>query len=329
MRSRLLGWTSAFVVALAAIDGKAAPEPSPRDETSNTAAEALFQEGRKLIEAKRYGEACPKFLASHKLAPAHGTLLNLADCYEKNGQIASAWARFHEAIALAQRLNRADREKTARDRADKLEPRLIRLTIVAKDPDAEVKLDGNALDAAVLGTPVPVDPGKHTVDASAKGKRPYSATVEVSEKNKSPALDIPALEDEPSSAPPAEGGPPKKVETPGDDERGGSNMKTIGIAVGAVGLAGIGIGSFFGIRASDKWKDAKARCNSSYECDPTGVDLADQARSAGNIATLGFIAGGALLVAGVVLFVTAPSGKSATKMNVGVGPGSLLFGGSF
>lgn len=325
--SRLLGSGVLLAVALAATDAGAAPEAN---ETSNTAAESLFQEGRKLVESKKYSEACPKFLASHKLAPAHGTLLNLADCYEKNGQIASAWARFHEAIALAQRLNRPDREKTARDRADKLEPRLIKLTIVAKDRDAEVKLDGNALDSTVLGTPVPVDPGKHTVDASAKGKKPWSTSIEVSEKNKSASLDIPALEDEPAAPPPSgNGDKPRVIDTPGDDEGGGSNMKTIGIAVGAVGLAGIGIGSFFGIRASDKWKDAKARCNSNYECDQTGVDLTDQARSSGNIATLGFIAGGALLVAGVVLFFTAPSGKPANKVKVGVGPGSLMLGASF
>jgi hypothetical protein len=314
-------------IAIAPNDAHAAPEPN---ETSNTAAESLFQEARKLTEAKKYGEACPKFLASYKLAPSNGTLLNLADCYEKNGQIASAWARFHEALVNAQKLNRADREKTARDRADKLEPRLIKLTIVAKDRDAEVKLDGNPLDSAVLGTPVPVDPGKHTVDASAKGKKPWSTSVDVSEKNKAPSLDIPALEDEP--APPPPGGDENKgrtVEPPGEDEGGGSNMKTIGIAVGAIGIAGIGVGSFFGIRASEKWKEAKTHCNSSYECDQTGVDLTEQARSSGNIATLGFVAGGAMLIAGVVLFFTAPSGKPANRVKVGVGPGSLLVGGSF
>ena len=101
----------------------ARPAHAQTSEANAAAAESLFQEARRLAEAKRLGEACPKFLASHKLAPGVGTLLNLADCYEKNGQIASAWARFHEAIALAQRVNRADREKIARDRAEKLEPR--------------------------------------------------------------------------------------------------------------------------------------------------------------------------------------------------------------
>ena len=323
--SFLLASASALAIVVASIDVHAAPEPN---ETSNTAAESLFQEGRKLVEAKKYSEACPKFLASHKLAPANGTLMNLADCYEKNGQLASAWARFHEAISLAQKLNRADREKTARDRADKLEPRLIKLTIVAKDRDPEVKLDGNPIDAAVLGTALPVDPGKHTVDASAKGKKPWSTTIEVSEKNKTPSLEIPALEDEPVASP-SGNDDKKKVVDPPTEESGGPGMRTVGIAVGAVGLAGIGIGSFFGLRTSEKWKEAKTHCNSSYECDQTGVDLTEQARSSGTVSTIAFIAGGVALVAGVVLFVTAPSGKPPTQVKVGVGPGSLMLGGSF
>ena len=91
----------------------------------------------------------------------------------------------------------------------------------------------------------------------------------------------------------------------------------------------IGIGAFFGVRASSKWKDAKTHCTASYECDQSGVDLTDEARSSGNIATLGFIAGTALLAAGVVLFVTAPSGAPSNKVQVGVGPGSLQLRGSF
>src|SRR5437868_1261848 len=63
--------------------------------------EALFSDGRKLMADKKYGEACPKFEASLKLDPGLGAMLNLADCYEKNGQTASAWAEFREASASA------------------------------------------------------------------------------------------------------------------------------------------------------------------------------------------------------------------------------------
>lgn len=314
--------TCALVLALSLVAPDVAHAAEP-GEGNTAAAEALFQEARKLSEAKKFGEACPKFLASHKLAPAVGTLLNLADCYEKNGQLASAWARFHEAIALAQRLGRPDREKIAQGRAEKLEPRLVKLTIDARDKSVEVKLDGNVLDAAVLGTAIPVDPGKHAIEASATGKKPWSTTIEVTEKNRAPSVEVPELEDVPVEAPPPAAR--ARIETP--EEGGGSGQKTIGIAVGAVGLAGLGVGAFFGIRTSSKWKDAKTHCNASYECDATGVDLTDQARTSGNVSTIAFIAGGALTALGVVLFVTAPKSKDAVR--VGVGPGSVVVGGAF
>ncbi|AKU95232.1 hypothetical protein AKJ09_01896 [Labilithrix luteola] len=305
-------------------------------EGGAAAAESLFQEARKLTEAKRYGEACPKFLASHKLAPAVGTLLNLADCYEKNGQLASAWSRFHEAIALAQHLGRSDREKTAKERADKLEPRLLRLTITSEEPTVDVTLDGNALDPAVLGTALPVDPGKHTVEASTKGKKPFSTTIDVSERSKSSAVEIPRLEvDESAKAdmakPPADYAPAETTTSDGKPQR------ILGLVAIGAGVVGLGVGGYFGLRTNSKWSEAQEHCK-GVDCDATGVDLAQVAKNDGTISTIAFIAGGALAVGGLVLVLTAPNKSSSStgastantaSVNVGVGPGSVLVGGRF
>lgn len=302
-------------------------------EGGAAAAESLFQEGRKLAESKRYGDACPKFAASYKIAPAIGTLLNLADCYEKNGQLASAWARFHEAIAFAQRLGRADREQTARDRADKLERRLIKLSIVSASNAIDVKLDGNPIDPAVLGTPIPVDPGKHTIEASAKGKKPFSATIEVSDKSRSPSIEIPALEDEPKdSKAPKESKDPGVIEPPSEPTSGWSTQKTLGLITAGAGVLGLGVGGYFGLKTQSTWKEAQTYCD-GLTCDQEGVDLASQAKSTGNLSTIGFVAGGALLLGGAVLFFTAPSGKSTGRaprpVRIGIGPGSVVVGGAF
>ncbi|MDF2697559.1 MAG: hypothetical protein K0S65_5942 [Labilithrix sp.] len=306
-------------------------------EGGTAAAESLFQEARKLMDAKRYGEACPKFAASQKLAPAIGTLLNLADCYEKNNQLASAWARFHEAIALAQRLGRTNREQTARERAEKLEPRLIKLSILSRSSAIEVKLDGNTIDPAVLGSPIPVDAGKHTVDASGKGKKPFSTTIEVSDRSRTPSVEIPVLEDEPKEPEPKVTRDTKPT-PPKEEHSGWSTQKTIGAITAGAGVVGLGVGTYFGLKTRSTWNEAQTYCT-DLECDQDGVDLAAKAKSSGNLATVAFIAGGALVLGGAVLFFTAPSTNtsasktgstnSAGAMRVGVGPGSLVLRGTF
>lgn len=325
---------AAVVAALLCVTPSArAADPS---EGSAAAAEALFQEGRKLMDAKHYGDACPKFLASHKMAPAVGTLLNLADCYEKNGQFASAWARFHEAVALARRLGRPDREKVARDRADKLEPRLLKLTITAEEPNVTVTLDGAALDPAALGSPVPVDPGKHVIEATAKGKRPFTTTLEIGERAKSSRVEIPALEAEPE--PPKEEprrAPPPPPPAPEEGSRGGA-QRTLGVIAMGAGVVGVAVGTVFGLRTSSTWSEAQTHCR-GIDCDATGVDLANQARSSGNISTVAFVAGGALLAGGAVLYFTAPrdparagaAPPAQARVRMGVGVGSLIVGGTF
>src|SRR5262245_18728599 len=57
----------------------------------SAAAQALFDQGRKLMESERWAEACPKLEESQRLDPAGGTLLHLALCREHEGRIATAW----------------------------------------------------------------------------------------------------------------------------------------------------------------------------------------------------------------------------------------------
>jgi hypothetical protein len=346
MLRRILG-PSAICIALLAPSFALA---AGNDDANAAAAEALFQEGRKLMDGKKYAEACTKFAASHKVAPAIGTLLNLADCYEKNNQIATAWQRFHDAVSLAQQLKRANREQTARERAEKLEPRLIRLTIKASGVD--VKLDGNAIDAAVLGTPIPVDSGKHTVEASAKGKKAFTKELELTEKNKAPSVEIPPLEDdaphgsilgdpkETKEAKDPKDGKDPVSEPPKEPKAGWPAQKTIGLVAAGVGVVGIGVGLYFGINTASTWKQARAFCD-GLDCTKDGVDLAADAQSSGNISTIAVIGGSVLLVGGLVLFFTAPRKKTATltggavqsaarpSLDLGVGPGSLVFHGAF
>ncbi len=104
-------------------------------QTSDAAlAESLFIEGRKLITAGEVAAACPKFRQSHELDPQLGTLLNLAMCYERNGQTASAWAAFTELSRLASRAGQKARADFAAERIQALEPDLAYVTLRVLPP---------------------------------------------------------------------------------------------------------------------------------------------------------------------------------------------------
>lgn len=173
------------------------PRALAQSGSDKATAESLFQEARTLMAEGRYVEACPKLLASQKLDPGVGTLLNLGDCYENSGQTASAWAQFTEAEAEARKIGDLRRAEAARARAAALESRLSRLTInvpaPARIPGLEVKRDFTLIDPALWGSAMPVDPGNRLVVATAPGRTKWSMTVQVDEASPNATVEVPVL----------------------------------------------------------------------------------------------------------------------------------------
>jgi hypothetical protein len=307
---------------------------------NRAAAEALFNQGRELMTAGKFVEACPKFEASQQLDPGLGTMLNLAECYEKTGRTASAWAEYREAIPLARASGSKARQDLATERAQALQERLSTLTIRAmsgEDSNAhlEIRRDGVALQEAELGAPIPVDPGEHVIEAVAPGKQPWSHKVQVGPNAAKVAVEVPALKPStdgaapPPAAAPATGAAASTTAPPADAAPSdtGSARRTTGLILGGAGVVGIGVGAFFGIQASSKWSDAKGKCSDyPYGCNEDATDLRSSAHSAATVSTVGFIAGGALLAAGAVLYFTAPKRDSVA---LGIGPSSAYVRGSF
>src|SRR5262249_1988800 len=151
--------------------------------TDRALAQSLFEEGRGLMKAGNYAQACVKLAESQRLDPAPGTQLNLAVCHEAEGKTATAWVEFNDALTQARRDGRAEREQLAQEHIAALTPKLSRLTVAvasaAKIDTLEIKLDGVVIREAAWGVPAPIDPGKHRVEASARGKKPWLQEVEV------------------------------------------------------------------------------------------------------------------------------------------------------
>src|SRR5687768_5789067 len=70
--------------------------PSAAWARDPAAAEALYRAGRDAAKKGDWEKACAQFAESQRLDPAPGTLLNLADCEERRGLIASAWTHYTE-----------------------------------------------------------------------------------------------------------------------------------------------------------------------------------------------------------------------------------------
>jgi hypothetical protein len=303
--------------------------------TDKAAAEALFNEGRKLMADGDYAAACSKLEASQKLDDGVGTQLNLADCYEKSGRTASAWAQFRETVAAAHRAGSAERERVARERAQALEPRLSYLTIVAWSGQVlSVTRDDAPVDGAVLGTAIPVDPGKHVVSAAAPGKRLWTTTVLVGEHADHVTVSVPILPDEPNataelSPSPSVAPAPVAAASVEAPNKALGTQRILGIVAAGVGVVGIAVGTVFGLQAGSRWSDAKQSCDPYPYCGEEGQRLAHDAKRSGTISTLAFVVGGVGLAGGAALWFTAPRRSPERQTALLVGPGSLQLVGSF
>lgn len=332
---RLAAPAAAFFLALTSA--------RPAHAGGEVAAEALFAEAKKLVAQKKYAEACPKFAESNRLDRGAGTLIHLADCYEKNKQSASAWAAYKEAASAAQALNRKDWETLANKRAAALEPKLAHITVKVAEPveKLEVSRNGEKLTQASFGVALPVDAGTHAFEATAPGFKPFASSVTVAKDGESKELVIPKLEALPAAAPdPAAATPATRDPAPTarDDAGAGDGQRLVGLVVAGVGVAGLVAGGVTGLMAMGKNNDGKAVCPEAGACgSQQAVDDIESAKSFGMISTIAFGAGGALLVGGAVLYLTAPSGpeekKKAGGLRVqptfGARGGSLVVGGTF
>jgi hypothetical protein len=299
----------------------ARPTSAQTPSRNPAAAQALYDEARRLMQAGSYAEACPKFKESYELEPGGGTLLNLADCYDKAGRPSLSWTTFKEALVAAQRDRRTDRIDFANQRIASLERRLARLTVsvagAARAPSLSVTVDGAQLGEAAWGVALPVDPGRHVVRAEAPGKRPFERLVDLPSTNAArESVEIPRLEDVPAVERPV---PirerPVPLTTSGvapveSVTKSGSNSRaTIGWVVGAVGVASVGVGSYFGLRAINRWSDRNQQCTAG--CTPGAKDAGDDANQAATIADIGLGAGLAALAAGTFLVVSGHSAKAS------------------
>lgn len=300
-------------------------------QSDKTAAEALFQDGKRLMGEGKYSEACPKLDESNKIDPGAGTLTALALCHRGEGKTATAWSEFKEVISLARRDGRKDREQVAEENINELEPKLSRLTLVLDrgmtSQGLEIKLDTAKIPLAMIGSPFPADPGIHKLTVSGAGFKSRESVVEIGPEHDDKRVTIAPLERE-EAAPPVKPPPGQPTEsTPDNTKTVNPTLRTTSYILGGVGIAGLGVGIVTGIIASSKHSDAN--CNNDICPSNDATDKENSARTVANISTVGFVAGGVLLAGGVVLYLFSSSSpkKTGTAASVSLVPSVSPQGG--
>ncbi|MFZ5891497.1 MAG: hypothetical protein ACOY0T_10640 [Myxococcota bacterium] len=271
----------------------------------DAAAEALFRAGREAADRGDDKLACARFEESHRIEPAAGTVLNLALCYERRGQVASAWQRFGEA---KDRLPASDeRLALVEQKIKALEPRLPRLTlrVEGEAENRKVLRDGVELGSASLGVAVPVDPGAHHIELRATGHATRSVSVELAEgESKELVLELGARSAEPSVA---------GDRTPAAPS--GSGTRTAGFVVGGVGLAGIATSLVFGALVLDRKSTVDREC-AANRCSAAGVEAAESGRTLSTISTIAFAAGAVGVGVGAYLILSSKPSQDSVRVTL-------------
>jgi hypothetical protein len=312
--------------------------------TSQEKADALFKKGKTLLGQQQYADACAAFAESHKLDPAIGTVLNLALCFEGWGKVASAQKAYLEAEKLAAIKGDQKRASAARQRADALTPRIPKIVFTglpdALPPDLTVAIDADQVGLDALRTGISVDPGPHVVHYSVEGAK-KTIKVEMAEStSKEVKLDLPEPKVETGPDPGTGNGTGTgagigaELDDPPVKGRGRGRRIT-GLVVGGAGVVATGVGVTLALMARSDYNSAySAHCDETG-CDDVGYKATHDARSKANVATIIVGVGAAAIATGVILYLTAPSGKPAAKREhvwirpvVTDGGGAIVIGGA-
>jgi hypothetical protein len=319
--------------------------PTARADTKSARAEELFEEGRRAMATGDFATACPKFAESLAIEPAAGTALNEAVCYEKAEKLASAWAAFRSAEGFAQAANEPARARAAGKNATRLESKLSHLTLSvaasAQLPGLEVRCDDDVVRAPEWGAAVPRDGGGHDIQATAPGRKTWRTHVELKASGQNLTVEVPLLEAEPQPAPPVAVAPPPATAVPSPTppevpppSSDGKTQKIVAYSVGAFGIVAVGFGAFAGLHAKSVYDQALRECGNSTVC--ASSDAHSERGSAGTwatVSTIGFVAGGAALATGVILYFTAHHAPGSAGSALAIAPtpdgARVSLGGAF
>ena len=290
----------------------ATPATARAQNADEGAAESLFQAGKSLLEQKNYEQACPKLSESYRLDPGTGTLLALALCHEGEGRLATAWGEFAEVAARARREHRPDREdsRASTRRRSSLPCRcsLLRSRRASRGSSTSRSSATASRWAPVRGPrrfqsypgPSPhrglgarLQAVRHDCDHRVGRRLPVGRRA----------------------------GPRARArrKRPGRAARRRAKAAAVRrIATAGVGVVGVVVGTIFGLRAIQPERRLEGGLRRAEQLRSGELLVAYRLALGGNVSTVAFIAGGALLAAGATMIVVSrPRGRAPPRCEPG------------
>jgi hypothetical protein len=294
------------------------------NDASRGAARQLGYQGVESYQAGDYPTALTKLDKAYQVLQVPSLGLWSARALIKTGRWVEAAERLRQVSRLEAKGDATVQQQAQEDAKAELErllPRIPSLLIsVEGAPAAEVQLtlDGEAIASALVGEPIPANPGQHVV-VGKRGAQQQSKSTSLAEGAKGELV----LRFAPLPAGAAAAGaatqtktepPPADSDATSDQASGGGTRRLVGWVLVGAGAAGVAVGATTGFMAMGKKGDLEGSPDCREQtCLPSQRDAVDSYNSLRTISTVGLAAGAALAAAGVVLVVTAPKNDASQQ----------------
>jgi len=333
-----------YVAVVAMVLAELAAHARPAAAQDEPDAEALFQEGRRLLKSGQYEEACPMLQRSFDLHEGVATEFNLAECEEKLQHFSSAYRHYDHVRVVSATKNDTARAEVAGTRAEIAKARAASVTVTLRRPapNEELRVDGELVVVNGAGkATLLLDPGEHDLEARADKYLQFVQKFSLTSGAKA-TMDVPPLR--PAGAPTSTLPKPPPADTPrtppppavvSPTNSGSSGNRVAGYVLLGTGTVMAGGGAYLLLDANATKRYLDERCPNRVCTDSSLQSRYTNAKTETTAGVVLAVAGGVFLVSGLA-FLATPTNSGPTSGRrvqfapmLGAGTGGIAASGAF
>jgi len=304
------------------------PPPARADEadaSTRMAARELALSGAEAFDKQDYATALDRFQRAESLFKVPSIAVMVARCLARTGRVVESVDKYEETLrmpldaAAPEAFQRAVADATAEVEAVRARvPRLELHLSADAPPDVRVRLDDKPVPAALLGVPIPLNPGPHHLSANSPGRQRYSHDLVLDEGTRQ-SVEISLLPLEPARA-------PQNAAAPAGDAAKPSHRPSM-LAIGLLSGGGVAllVGTVSGIAALGHKSKLDEQCSPGCPSD-LSKEL-DAYRFDRTVSYVGFGLG--LAAAGAGTYFLLQKSPSGSQVGAQLFPGGAALKGRF